>query len=423
MKLKPCDINIFKPARNISFLIGLLRKYYMLILKVKYPHLSVEVISGLKELRALQTDRVILCPNHPTSMDTDMAFLLATLLQEELYFLTAREVFIGSFVNKYLLQLFGCYSVLRGTNDFNSFKYSVRLMQAGLHKLVIFPEGEICRRNDILLPLKPGPAHIACTTLDRLRKSGIEEAVHIVPLVFRYSYPDVTTAELKATMTSIEKALSIGSSQSLPLSSRMVLAGEIVLQELLSKYNCPADATETFYQKVKHARAAVLKSIACYINFQLDAKLEEIEQIHRLFVHLYEARWYEHQLSEHFDHAKHTERYGLLTEMIRDLFRISCFISVGKDSPLRDRNDDINDLMLLRHEVLGDRTYSFPVRLEIALGRPINVQKNYSGKKEEKLKSILSITELMQDELENVLAGLIKMEPEITNRAKPAFAK
>jgi 1-acyl-sn-glycerol-3-phosphate acyltransferase len=421
MKVQRCDINIFKPARNISFLISLLRNNYLWLLKLKYPHLSVKVASGIESVKALRSNRVMICPNHPTSMDTDMAFLLSTILKEELYFLTAREVFKGSFVNKYLLQLFGCFSVLRGTNDSSSFKYSVRLMQAGLHKLVIYPEGEICRRNDTLLSIKPGPAHIACTTVDRLKKSGLNETVYIVPVAFRYSYSDVPLSRLLATMSSIEQALNVRSSESQCLMSRMTVAAEIVLQELLSKYNCSNDASETFYQRVTHARTAVLSRLASYTNFQLELDLEETEQIHRLFIQLYKARWYEHQLAKDLDHQSHTDRYDLLTEMIRDLFRVSSFISIGKQSPLRDRNDDINDLMLLRHEVLGDRRHLLPSCLEIAFGRPIDVRTVYSGKKEEKLKSVLDITELLRAELESALAGLIKVEPEIINRVEAAF--
>jgi hypothetical protein len=107
--------------------------------------------------------------------------------------------------------------------------------------------------------------------------------------------------------------------------------------------------------------------------------------------------------------------------MIKDLFRVSSFVSIGKQSPLRDRNDDINDLMLLRHEVLGDRRHLLPSCLEIAFGRPIDDRTVYSGKKEEKLKSVLDITELIRAELESALAGLIKVEPEIINRVEAAF--
>jgi 1-acyl-sn-glycerol-3-phosphate acyltransferase len=421
MKIEICDINVFKPAHNISLLITLLRKNYLWLLKLKYPNLAVRVVSGLESVRALRSNRVIICPNHPTSMDTDMAFLLSTILKEELYFLTAREVFIGSFLNKYLLQLFGCFSVLRGTSDSNSFKYSVRVLQAGLHKLVIFPEGEICRRNDTLLSIKPGPAHIACTAVDWLNTSGQDETVYIVPVAFRYGYSNVPMSMLLKTMSSIEKALSVRSLEPQSLTIRMMVAAEIVLQELLAKYGCSSNLGETFSQRVAHARSSVLSRIAFYINFKLDPHLEETDQIHRLFVHLYKARWYEHHIAKDLDHQSHTDRYALLTEMIRDLFRVGRFISIGKTSPLRDRNDDINDLMLLRCEVLGDRRHIVPSSLEIAFGRPIDVRTVYSGKKEARLKSVLQITELVRAELETTLAGLIKLEPEIRNHLKGAF--
>jgi 1-acyl-sn-glycerol-3-phosphate acyltransferase len=412
VEIGPCDIYEFKRARNVSWLIEFGRIIYLYVLKLKYPHFTVNAVSGTAQVKGLKTNRVILCPNHPSVMDTDMAFLLAKLLQEELYFLTARELFMGSFINEYFLQWFGCYSVLRGTNDFDSFKYSIRILLGGRHKVVIFPEGEVSGRNDLLLPIKPGPAHIACMALDRLQAINNEANVYIVPVALRYSYPGATASDRRAVMLSIENSLNITGAE-LPISKRLLQAWEQVLKELLAKHGCRQENTDSFYERISAARATILRAIAAYVGYEPEAGLEETELIHRLFLHLYETRWYEEQLEERLDFDRHHERYRLLTELLRDLHRVSCCIAIAEPScttHANDANDEINALLLLSDEVTGSKKCPFPVHLDIAFCDPIDVGTLYDGKSKQKLKSIMDVTDKIHIELKAQLERLIDKE-------------
>jgi hypothetical protein len=101
-----------------------------------------------------------------------------------------------------------------------------------------------------------------------------------------------------------------------------------------------------------------------------------------------------------------------LNELLRDLHRVINFISIGKQSTLKDKNDEINALMLLQAEVFPKQKVRLPMHVRFAFGEPIDVGAIYDGHKSRRLSSILSITDKIRSELKHLLENLIVLGSE-----------
>jgi 1-acyl-sn-glycerol-3-phosphate acyltransferase len=141
----------FRPPRDNPCIIGFLKLLLPLIMKFQMHDARLEVVGdGLKRFAALKGKRTVICPNHPTSDDPQTLFAFSKLVGEDFNFLAAREVFDWDFgLRGWAFQMIGCYSVVRGAVDRESFKTTKRVIVEGRKKLVIFPEGEISRQNTL----------------------------------------------------------------------------------------------------------------------------------------------------------------------------------------------------------------------------------------------------------------------------------
>jgi len=341
-------------------------------------------------------------------MDVEIAFLLTSLLHEPLYFLCAREIFQGGWINRYVLQLFGCFSVVRGTIDHRSYAHSIQILTEGLHKLVLYPEGEISGSNNFILPLKPGAAHLAIRAFSTLKKEHKEAPIYLVPVALRYTYPHISAKFLLESIACIESALNVTSVENQSLQSRIKSASEAILKELLYKYDYQ-DLSGSLPERVAALRKIILEQLAAYVGVDEIKGLDEIEAAHRLYVRLYQERWYEQQLEKSLNFEIHHARYQLLNELIHDYHRAMKFIAIGNSfSEMQQQNQDdlINLLMLIQREICPEKKWRMPVRLLISFGKPIGVQEP-SSRQSSHGQEQWQLTAMLQDELQSELVALI----------------
>jgi 1-acyl-sn-glycerol-3-phosphate acyltransferase len=348
---------------------------------------------------------VILCPNHASQMDMDLAFELSILLQEQLYFLCAREVFRGGFFNRHVLQLCGCYSVTRGKTDSNSFKKSVEILEDGLHKLVIFPEGEISNCDNLVLPLKPGPAHIAITASERLHGKKIDDDVSLVAVALRYTYPDVPLGQTLRTLIDLEVCLGIKPISDDTIGVRVSRLVDVILKSILDRYG-----HKEFADTMKQCESTcteILKQLALYVNYEPPQGLDEIELAHRIYLRLYEARWFEEQLETNLNFIRHHERHLLLNQYIHDYHRLMNFMAIRKSGAYRSNlNDLITTLMTVKREVIPDQNWRLPITVKISFGKPITTTAR-ARNQQNKTDTIHELTSRLNHELETELSSLI----------------
>jgi 1-acyl-sn-glycerol-3-phosphate acyltransferase len=402
---KRCDIYEFKPPHLNLVFVELMKLIYPRLLKYRYGDFSFDIRGGTEEVTRLSTNRVILCPNHASIMDTDIAFLLTTLLNDQLYYLCAREIFRGTFANRHLLQMAGCYSVRRGTLDSNSFATSIKILKDGRHKLVIFPEGEICGRNDVLLPFKSGPAHIALSAVQQMRKEQSEQPIYLAPIALRYKYPKITAKFLMRSMRQIETSLGIEADLEQSLQARLGKASKVILDVLAKKYDFTPEPGN-IRERASQVSRVILESIAKYVGFKPDTRLDEIESAHQLYMRLYEYRWEEQQLAHKLNPENHKQRHRLLHELIHDYHRAVNLISAGLTAEKSNQDDLINLMMAIKREVRPKEPWRIPVHLSVSFGTPVLVN-DYVKRETGKAVAMHNITDRLEKEIKEQLAKLI----------------
>jgi len=367
----------------------------------------MQIVSGLENVRALKTHRVVLCPNHSSTMDLDVAFLFARLLKEQPYFLCTREIFRGRFLKCWMLQLFGCFSVIRGRFDSNSLKKSVELLEEGKHKLVIFPEGEISNRNDYLLPLKPGPAHVAVTTKIRMLAKQENQPIYLVPVALRYTYPKVSLKQLMIELHSLEERMGLIPRVDETLEQRATNMINVILDELIAKHTGVQDK-QTRTESRAIARRRILLKLAAYVNYKPPENINEVELAHRVYLHLYEARWLEQCLEKSLNYAKHHDRYQLLNQFIHDCHRLVNFIAIDEVTTRHNMDDFIGTLLTIKREVSPEKRWRLPVHVLVSFGTPILVEENATETHPKKAELVQDLNSKLSRELEKQLKSLIK---------------
>src|SRR6185369_14744519 len=106
-------------------------------------------------------------------------------------------------------QSMGCYSVTRGAADQESFAMTRKILTEGKRKLVMFPEGEVTRRPDFLLPLRKGATHLFFEAQEELRQSQPGEPILIQPIGIRWLYRHDITGWLNFIVGRIENKLDL----------------------------------------------------------------------------------------------------------------------------------------------------------------------------------------------------------------------
>ncbi len=139
-----------RQPKDNPFVLSFLKAIWPVSIQLKFGPVTIKVIDdGIGRLKALDTKRVILCPNHPSLLDADVVFGLSKILNEEFNYLAAHVLFYGhKGMNAFFLQHMGCYPVKRGVPDFHAFRTTINVLLRGKRKLVIFPEGEVSHDSD-----------------------------------------------------------------------------------------------------------------------------------------------------------------------------------------------------------------------------------------------------------------------------------
>lgn len=190
----------------------------------------------IKKLRALRRERVVLTPNHPTNNDPAVVFELSRRAQMPFHYLCCREAFDDwGGVWGMLIQRIGAYSVVRGTIDRESFRYTRALLARRAAKLVIFPEGEVYSQNDSLLPFQTGAVQLAAWGREEARKTEPEAQVFLLPCAVKYRFTNDVRPALREKLARLEKHLGLKPSAT-DIYSRMRRVSLKVLQGVEREY-------------------------------------------------------------------------------------------------------------------------------------------------------------------------------------------
>ncbi len=148
-------IRKFYEPRDNEFFIKFAKFILPLTLKHFYKIREIQIEQkDIEKLKNLKNQRVILCPNHPTTNDPIIMFYLSKILNYNFNYLAAWDVFVENPIQGYIIQHLGAYSIIRGTLDNDSFKKTIELIVKGKNYLVIFPEGDTNGLNEYIMPFQ-----------------------------------------------------------------------------------------------------------------------------------------------------------------------------------------------------------------------------------------------------------------------------
>jgi 1-acyl-sn-glycerol-3-phosphate acyltransferase len=398
----------FRPPQDSPLLIGLCKAGLPLILKFKMHDAEVKVVGdGLKRFEELRGKRTVVCPNHSYRHDPEVMFTLSKMADEDFNFIAAREVFDWNHgLNGWLLQHLGCYSVVRGAVDRESFKTTKSIISGGKKKLVLFPEGEISRQNDVLLPLETGAAQLSFWALDDLQKTQPNEPVFIMPVALKYTYKRDITDHLEWCMLRIEKRLNINDHTETSLYKRVRRAAGVVLKALERQYNCKVPEDASLNDRMQCVKTQALQTIAEVLDVELPAKGSHLDWV-RVLRNTMDDMIYVHENGmSPYEKRVHEEKTVKLKNYYRDLDRVVSFIAIyeGYLTPPATQERVANVVELLEAEVFGEISNKGPRLILVDIGKPINLLDLYAEYKKNK-RSVLDKVSL---DLTNQLYGMLK---------------
>ncbi|MGK7951938.1 MAG: 1-acyl-sn-glycerol-3-phosphate acyltransferase [Xenococcaceae cyanobacterium] len=162
----------------------------------------------IAKIKAIEDNRIVYLPNHPTLDDGVVLFMLSARLGQLFHYIVAKEAFKG-WMGKFL-QLIGAYSIKRGLGDRASISQTLELLQQPKSRLVIFPEGGCSYKNDTVMPFRSGAIQLPFSAMSQLvKKEGNIPDLYLVPVSIKYRYTKPMNWVIEKSLTRLEEALNI----------------------------------------------------------------------------------------------------------------------------------------------------------------------------------------------------------------------
>lgn len=403
----------FREPLDNRLVIGLAKLFKAEILKYRMCDAELVVIDdGVEKLKKLAGKRAMICPNHSHRHDPEVMFSFSCMLGEEFNFIAAREVFDwNNGWNGWFLQRMGVYSVVRGAIDRESFKTTKRLLVDGKKKLVLFPEGEISRQNDVLLPLESGAAQLSFMALDELHKTKPEEPMYIVPVAIKYTYKTDLKAHLADLLDKIEYKLGLNNHAEPSLYKRVRMAAEVVLSTLEAEYNVKAEPGADLNTRITALKTKILDTIAEFLDIKLSPSGSHLDWV-RVLRNAMDEIIYADAVENLPPYQKkiHDEKSEKIRGFYKDLDRVVTFIAIydGYLTPPATQERMVNVLELIEAEVFGQPKIKGPRLVYLKVGDPINLLELYAEYKKTKKPVIERVSNNINNQLSTMLLSLDK---------------
>ncbi|WP_152669587.1 1-acyl-sn-glycerol-3-phosphate acyltransferase [Synechococcus sp. GFB01] len=151
----------------------------------------------------------------------------------------------------WVLSRLGGVSLRRGRHpDWSALRQARQLLRDGPFPFVLAPEGATNGHGEHLGPLEPGAARLALWCRDDLRRAGRSEAVWIVPIGIRYTYPGAPWPRLDRLLGWLESQLGLE-----PLAAA---------DSYSDSDSEEASATERRYRRLRRIGEVMLAELECF---------------------------------------------------------------------------------------------------------------------------------------------------------------
>ncbi len=408
----------FKPPKPSPTIRNFIRLIQPFIFDHFLGRFRVEIDEeSLERLRRIKNERTLILPNHPAQWDPWAILELSRRMGEHFYYVVAREVFDWHHgIQGWLLQRMGCYSVVRGASDKDSFKTTKDTLQHNRGRLVIFVEGEISNQNDSLLPLEPGVIQLAFLSLQDIYKQNNRDldslpSLYVCPTAIKYIYePKGLTETIEKALANLEKATGIP----LPATShyeRVRAIGRKVLDETSSQFGYPLSFDDSIDDQIRGLENFMLTKLEQVVNLLFETHLSYLERVRRIRNMVdkllkdvpedltpYQARLFDHQKA-------------VLKNFYWDLDRIVNFIAIydGYMHPDMTAERYVEVIRRLEKEVYGWYHLRHPRTVYMKVLEPIDLKSYFPQFLQDKKKT----TEAILGQVESALyQAIIALPPQ-----------
>jgi len=413
----------FRPPLESPALIWYVNLVLPLYMKLKLQDTTVKIMDGaLERFSKLKGKHAMICPNHSNRHDPQVVGMFARAAGEHFNFVAAREVFdYDGGANGWWLQHLGVYSVVRGAADRESFKTTRKILAEGKKKLVLFPEGELSRQNDTVMPLESGAAQMAFWAMQDIEKSGAkigpgpdEKTVYIQPVAMKYTYPRDVSSSLRETLKTLENKLGLQASEDATFYNRMRALAEKMLSTIEREYGISAPTGQSMNDRLKGLKRHILVNLARILEVDLPKDGRDLECVrilrNKLDDHIFED---EKKMTE-YERKIHDEKQRVYKSYYRDLNRVVTFICIYDgyvtEHMTQERYSDVIERMEV--EIFdGDPSIKGAREILLDVGEAIDLSLYYADFKKEKKATIAKVTDLIFAEISTMLAKLENVRP------------
>lgn len=406
-------LNFIRPAQS-RLIVSLAQAAWPLYARIRYHGMRLEIDKEvLERFEAIRGNAAIICANHSAEEDPDVLFGLSNRIHEKFYFLTAREIFgdSRSLISKWLQKL-GCFSVERGLADINAFKAIKELLLGGA-RIVMFPEGEISRHNDIVMDLENGPEHIALSALAGIQSQDPKASVFIIPLGLKYRYDRRARPNLEGHLTKLERLLGRQARTGESIRIRLEKSFDVLLARLEKQYSCHSDKGSRLGERWRLLRESIILRCATFLGMNQSDAAPQLRRIHILKIRL---RQWEHGHQKSILGLKFldTTEYKSAERCRQDLVLATVLTNIGEHSfDHRLNQEESAELIAILEQALSRRnTMLRPSTVSIGAGNTIDVRQFSTLYAASKQKGISTLKAHLRNEIVTALLKLENQPPE-----------
>ncbi len=378
----------------------------------------------LARLKAYQNQRMLLLPNHPTGEEPLVLFEIARRLNEVFHFVAAREVFDWEHgFRGWLLRRVGAYSVIRGAADRESFMTSKKILMEGLHRLVIFIEGEISRGNETLIPFESGVIQLAFWAQEGLVKEAVKQArsgsepaavaappIYIAPVGIKYFFAPGFEPTVEQALQRLEVAVGLKRNARQDWYERIGAVGEVVLRVQEALHHVTPHPEASFTERVETIRGRMLQKMELFLDITPPSgastlnRLREIRNTMDHLIHTYEDPTdltdYQRRMVEHLRIA--------LSEFYTDLDRVVYFLTYDEAYLRESRSPErfIEMVCRLEREVYGEVRLRHPRVAVLKVGEVRNLQACYPDYERDKKGYVRHLAAELEEDMRAMILGM-----------------
>lgn len=367
---------------------------------------------AIQRMQAFAGSRMMICPNHSNRYDPQNLFSFSMALGESFRWVAAREVFDWNYgIMGFLLQRVGCYSVVRGAVDRQSFKTTVQTLVDGKRKLVLFPEGEISRQNDTLQELEHGAVRLCFSALEDLERRGVAEPVYLMPMAIKYKFRYDAAPRLINTVARLEEALAMRRGSTTPRQRLRAVADEMLC--LLEEQYSIVKPSGSLNDRANLLKRAILDRVAQALDVEV-----------RPGASLLECTWaLNNAVGKSIDAiAKSNSPYAksLLMERAkrarsiqRDISRVVTFLTIDEgyveENPTQERFADVVGRFEMELFDKRDPSVYGPLDVFVDVSEPINLRDYLGAYRKDKRGTVATVTNELESRMLSTLRNLCKV--------------